>query len=170
VYATDSSRDIDTFIHAIDWFEANENFFPDLIIQLRPTSPVRFASDIEKCIRIMAMNTDADSLRVVTPAPITPYKMWRIEALSQPMQPLLSLEGVREPFNEPRQSLPQIYWQTGTLDIMRRVTIIEKKSMSGDIILPYIIENQFAIDIDDMSSFEKAAAIIQRFDCVKFYD
>jgi N-acylneuraminate cytidylyltransferase len=169
-YARDQSTDIEVFVHALEWMSEHEGYYPDIVVQLRPTSPVRFLSDIEKCISTLIQNPDADSLRVVTPAPITPYKMWVIKDSLQPMQPLLQLNGVKEPFNEPRQRLPQIYWQTGTLDIIRRETILEKKSMTGDKILPYIIDNSFAIDIDDIESFGKAAKIIIASNCIKFKD
>jgi N-acylneuraminate cytidylyltransferase len=167
-FARDQSTDIEVFVHALKWLGEHEGYYPDIIVQLRPTSPVRFLQDIEKCIRTLIESPDADSLRVVTPAPITPYKMWTITDPLQPMQPLLRLEGVKEPFNEPRQRLPQIHWQTGTLDVMWSRTILEKKSMTGDKILPYVIENTFAIDIDDIESFSKAAKIIGSHNCIKF--
>lgn len=169
-YAKDQSTDIEVFIHALEWMSIHEGYHPDIVVQLRPTSPVRFLHDIENCISTLINNYEADSLRAVTPAPITPYKMWIVQDVEQPMQPLLQLEGVKEPFNEPRQRLPQIYWQTGTLDVMRRETILQKKSMTGEKILPYIIDNTFAIDIDNIESFNKAAKIISAFPCVKFHN
>jgi hypothetical protein len=42
--------------------------------------------------------------------------------------------------------------------------------MTGDKILPYIIDNSFAIDIDDIESFGKAAKIIIASNCIKFKD
>jgi N-acylneuraminate cytidylyltransferase len=167
-FAKDQSTDIEVFVHALEWLGEHEGYHPEIIVQLRPTSPVRFLIDVEKCINALIASPDADSLRVVTPAPITPYKMWVVSNDSQPMQPLLHLEHVKEPFNEPRQRLPQVYWQTGTLDVIRSKTILEKKSMTGGKILPYIIENTFAVDIDDLESFGKAAKIIGTFNCIKF--
>ena len=40
--------------------------------------------------------------------------------------------------------------------------------MSGKKILPYIIEKNLAVDIDDFVSFYKAEEIIQYTDCIKF--
>lgn len=169
-FAHDLSTDIEVFIHALEWLQTHENYIPDLVVQLRPTSPIRFKKDIEKSIELLATHPTADSLRVVTPSPITPYKMWIVKDPEKPMEPLLKLEGVKEPFNEPRQRLPQTYWQTGTLDIMRREAILDKRSMTGESILPFVIENKYAIDIDDLSSFEKAAKVIVESDCIKFND
>ena len=35
------------------------------------------------------------------------------------MRPLLTVEGIAEPYNAPRQILPPVYWQTGHIDAIR---------------------------------------------------
>ena len=35
------------------------------------------------------------------------------------MRPLLTVEGIAEPYNAPRQVLPPVYWQTGHIDAIR---------------------------------------------------
>jgi N-acylneuraminate cytidylyltransferase len=166
--AQDLSRDLEVFQHALHWLAEHEGYQPDLIVQLRPTSPVRFAADLEEGIRRLAGHPAATSLRAVTPSPITPFKMWWVDAPEQPMRPLLHLPDVKEPFNEPRQHLPQTYWQTGTLDIIRRETLLASGSMTGGQILPFVIDNRYAVDIDDLSSFDRAAQVISLTDCIKF--
>lgn len=168
-FAQDLSTDLEVFTHAIKWLEENENYKPDVIVQLRPTSPIRKARLIDDCI-IKLINSNADSLRIVTPSPITPYKMWKIEDESKPLIPLLTIEGVKEPFNEPRQRLPKTYWQIGTLDVIKTNIILDKKSMSGESILPHIVENEWAIDIDEIQSFIKAGEVILSDNFVKFDD
>ncbi|GHB83394.1 acylneuraminate cytidylyltransferase family protein [Persicitalea jodogahamensis] len=167
-YATDSSLDIDVFEHALTWLRENDNYSPDLVVQLRPTSPIRYIADIEACLAKLADDENADSLRIVTPSPLTPYKMWRIESEDTPMQPLLTLDGVADPYNQPRQQLPTIYWQIGTLDVIRPRVVLEQKSMSGKKVLPYVVSRDQAIDIDDIFSFQRAEAYIEGHDCVKF--
>lgn len=166
--AGDLSRDLEVFLHALHWLAEHEGYEPDLILQLRPTSPVRFAADLEKGIRLLAEHPTATSLRGVTPSPVTPFKMWWVDGPGRPMRPLLHLPDVKEPFNEPRQHLPQTYWQTGTLDIIRRETLLGLNSMTGGQILPFVIDNQYAVDIDDMNSFERAAQVMSGTNCVKF--
>ena len=144
----------------------NQNYRPDFVVQLRPTSPIRKVKIIDACIKNFK-SSNADSLRVITPSPITPYKMWLIKD-NKMMEPLLDIKGVPEPYNQPRQLLPQTFWQVGFIDVMRIATIIEKRSMSGDKIMPYIIKNESAIDIDDMKSFGYASSIIKNSDYVKF--
>lgn len=165
--AGDFTTDLETFQHALNWLEDQDGYRPDLVFQLRPTSPVRFLSEIEHCLRLLHEHPDAQSVRTVTPSPITPYKMWFMDGEDQPLRPLLTVEGMAEPFNMPRQKLPKTYWQTGTYDLIRRDVIMEQDSMTGQVILPICIENHMAIDIDDIQSFRKAEELIRTVDCIR---
>ena len=165
--AGDLSRDLEVFQHALHWLDINEGYRPDLVIQLRPTSPVRPAGLIDEAIRKLS-GSDADSLRIVTPSPITPYKMWFADDENDIMRPLLTLNNIQEPFNEPRQNLPQTYWQIGTLDVIRPGVITHQNSMSGKRILPFIVGNELAVDIDDIQSFRKAEDVIAGGNYVRF--
>lgn len=158
--AGDFSTDLEVFQHALNWLAEHENYRPDLVVQLRPTSPVRQVGIIDRCIQKLIDST-ADSLRVVTESPITPYKMWTIEEENKPMTPLLQLDSIDEPYNQPRQKLPKTYWQIGMLDVIRTNIITTQNSMSGKNILPHIVSNEFAVDIDDIESFIKAEKTIK---------
>lgn len=164
--AQDNSTDLEVFGHALEWLKTNESYRPELVVQLRPTSPLRKAGWIDQAIDAL-LQSDADSLRVVTPSPITPYKMWRIQDLHTPMEPLLTVEGMDEPFNMPRQALPQTFWQIGTLDVIR-TAVIENGSMSGKHILPFIVDHAYAADIDDLESFRNTEIKMQQLDCLRF--
>ena len=48
----DNSTDFEFIKHAIEWLKENENYYPDIILQLRPTQPERKVSDIDKCLDI----------------------------------------------------------------------------------------------------------------------
>jgi N-acylneuraminate cytidylyltransferase len=161
--ASDDSPDIDAFQHLIGELKRRENYRPDIIVQLRPTSPIRQPGQVDEGIRLLIDNPETDSVRGVTSSPATPYKMWRIA--DDILTPLLSLEGVPEPFNLPRQALPEVYWQTGTLDIMR-TSVIESGSMTGYEIRPYIVEQEHAVDIDHLESFIRAERVISSIECV----
>lgn len=165
--AGDLSTDLEVFAHVLEWLKINENYKPDIVVQFRPTSPLRFVHDIEICINKM-LDSEADSLRIVTPAFHTPFKMWVLDESSTQMQPLLQQDVITDSYNQPRQNLPEVYWQIGTLDVIRADVITEQKSMSGKTIIPYIIEQQFAVDIDDLESFQQAEKMILKYNCVKF--
>jgi len=123
-----------------------------------------FCKNIEKMIQ----NPEADSLRIITPSPITPYKMWVADEAGETMKPLMELPNVPEFYNQPRQKLPKVFWQIGALDVIKTSVITEQQLMSGKNILPHIVDTLFAVDIDDISSFDKAAEVISTNDCIKF--
>lgn len=159
--AQDDTRDLPVFQHFLEWLKQNRIPLPDAIFQFRPTSPSRSVSKIEEAVELLKKNPEADSIRGVVEPEQNPYKMWTI-AEDGFMRPLLSITGVSEPFNEPRQSLPKVYWQIGYLDLIRTRTILEKNSLTGTLILPLRIESKDSIDIDDESSFRRAELLLEQ--------
>lgn len=164
--AGDTSTDLEVFMHALRWHQTYEQYRPELVVQLRPTSPLRVEGWIDSAID-QVLSNQADSLRVITPSPITPYKMWTLNSDTHTMQALLSVPGMDEPFNMPRQSLPQTYWQIGTLDVIK-TSVIERGHMSGKHILPFIVDQAYAADIDDLQSFMAAEKKMQQLPCIRF--
>ncbi len=134
----DKSTDLETFTHALLWLEEHKNYIPDIIIQLRPTSPLRTVSQIDESIELLFAHPDADSVRTVTRPEQHPYKMFKKNE-SGYLEPLFKVEGQKEAFNTQEQSLPECFKHIGYIDVMWRKTIVEKKKMSGDNILPMYI-------------------------------
>ncbi len=162
-YSTDTAVDLDLFVHALTWLEENEGCCPELVVQLRPTSPLRPPDCVDRAIETLLSDPAATSVRGVVPSGENPYKMWRLTDERQPMQPLLN-EGFSEPYNMPRQKLPKTYWQTGHIDVLRRDTILRDRSMSGARILPLVIDSRYTIDIDNLQDWDKAEWLIERLD------
>ena len=131
--AQDDTPDLPVFQHALRWLEREQGYRPEIVVQLRPTSPIRPPDCVDRAVRLLLDNPQADSVRGVVPSGQNPYKMWRL-AQDGTMEPLLK-DGFDEPYNMPRQALPATYWQTGHIDAIRSRTILEKGSMSGDRIL-----------------------------------
>ena len=165
--ATDTSTDLEVFKHLLIWLDENENYQPDLLVQLRPTSPLRSKSLVDLGIEKIHQHPKADSLRSVCQAPSTPYKMWKIDKYNDTLLPLLKLEGIAEPYNSPRQILPDIYWQTGMLDITRPRVIEKLDSMTGRVIIPLVVDRVLAVDIDTIKDFIRAEEILKEIKCVR---
>lgn len=159
--AQDDTLDLPVFEHALSWLKANEGYFPEMVVQLRPTSPIRPIGLVDRAVEQLRTNPQADSVRGVVPAGQNPYKMWRIENTEGRMTPLLTLQGVHEPYNAPRQQLPQAYWQTGHIDVIRRKVIVEQHSMSGGVILPAMIDPNFSVDIDTLRDWSRAEWLVR---------
>ncbi|HCK64744.1 MAG TPA: hypothetical protein DHW49_00630 [Anaerolineae bacterium] len=156
----DKTTDLPVFEHALKWLEDVEGYRPDIIIQLRPTSPIRPKGMVDDAIRILQNHKDADCVRGVVVAGQNPFKMWRFNGEDKPLNPLLEVEGIKEPYNAPRQILPPVYWQTGHIDVIRTSTIAEKKSLTGDVIYPLVIDSKYTVDIDTLSDWAKYEALV----------
>ena len=164
--AQDHSNDLEAFSHALEWLENNENYIPDIVVQLRPTSPIRFVSDIQSAINSLIADPEIDSVRAVSEPITTPYKMWTMDKKGL-LLPLLTLSGNHEPYNTARQELPEIWAQTGTLEVIRTSTITKKKSMTGDKIYALKIDPNTYIDIDTLNSLLLAEFVMKDINCVR---
>ena len=163
----DNSSDIEYFNHALEWLKINESYKPKLLVQLRPTSPLRNLEMIDEAIQIMIEDGSYDSLRAISMPDHTPYKMWKLVKRNE-MKPLLKLTGNKEPYNTNRQNLPEVYAQTGSIDITRPETLEKYKSMTGKKIYPFIMDERYFIDIDNIESLELAEIRMKRLNCIKF--
>lgn len=156
----DHSLDIDAFMHWLDFLKSNDISSPECIVHLRPTSPLRTVAMVENCIAKLLADPSADSVRTVCEPRQNPFKMWQVE--KGRLRPLLKLDEINEPYNQPRQLLPKVYWQTAAVDVIRTRTILEKKSMTGEKILAEIIPAEFSIDIDDQIDWELAEIYLRK--------
>ncbi len=161
----DHSPDIDFFIHAIDTL-AKSGYRPDIIVQLRPTDPIRKPKLVDEAIQLLIDNPEAHSVRTITEPGYSPYKMWTINDTGT-IEPLLTLPGIKEPFNLPRQELPEVWWHIGVLDVVRTDVVTDQHSLSGTVILPLTVDRSKSVDIDTLDDFERAGKLIEDIDCVR---
>jgi N-acylneuraminate cytidylyltransferase len=158
-FAHDLAPDIDVFRHALNWLHTNENYVPDLILHLRPTGPARRVSIIDAAIEKILSYPDADSLRSVSLAMQTPFKMWFLQDDST-MTPVISHDNISESHSVARQMLPKAYWQNGYVDITKPRTILEKHSMVGDRPLSFLIDERVA-DVDYLDDIPKVESALK---------
>ncbi|MBM4426096.1 MAG: acylneuraminate cytidylyltransferase [Chloroflexi bacterium] len=158
--AQDKTTDLPVFEHALKWLEDVEGYRPDIVVQLRPTSPFRPHGMVDAAVSILLEYADADCVRGVVPAAQNPFKMWRFNGEGKPLEQLLKVKGIAEPYNAPRQILPPVYWQTGHIDAIRTSTIANKRSLTGDVIYPLVIDPKYTVDIDTPADWVKYEAVI----------
>jgi len=158
--AQDNTTDLPVFRHALDWLAREENYHPAVVVQLRPTSPIRPRRLVDEAVSLLLSHPEADSVRGVMPAGQNPHKMWRLDPAGGPMRPLLAVDGIAEPYNAPRQILPPVFWQTGHVDAIRPATILAGGSMSGKVILPVMVEPRYTVDIDSLFDLQRAEWLV----------
>jgi len=158
-YSQDETPDLPVFRHALQWLAEHEGYLPEVIVQLRPTSPFRRVRHIDRAVELLLERPEADAVRTVCIPFQNPFKMWRIDADGF-MRPLMNV-GSPEPYNMPRQALPDVYWQTGYVDAAWSKTILDKNSMTGEKILPLIIGPEEWVDIDSPDDWRRAERLLE---------
>jgi len=167
-YSQDQTPDLPVFQHALNWLADDQSYRPEIVVQLRPTSPLRRVWHIDQAVYRLIENPSADSIRSICIPFQNPFKMWQIGAdgFMKPLldgSPLLNslhTPASAEPYNQPRQALPDVYWQTGYVDAAWTDTILSKASMTGDRILPLIIDPSEWIDIDSPDDWRRAERLL----------
>ena len=162
-FAQDLSPDIETFRHALIWLAENQSYYPDLVVHLRPTGPVRRIDLLDESIRTILDDPKADSLRSVSWPSLTPYKMWR-SAEGKYIEPVAVAQGIHDSHSMPRQLLPEVLWQNGYVDIVRPDTVLKNNSMAGDHVLPFLVdEPRLELDYpEDLAVVEEALELMAK--------
>ena len=151
--AGDSVLDLPVFEHMLTYLKEAENYEPEIVVHLRPTSPYRKSEWIDSAIKLLIENTSADSVRSVSEPSQHPYRVFEIK--NKYLFPLMH-ERHPEPYLLRRQDLPKMYYYNCVIDVTKPSTIFNKKSMTGDKMLPYIMEPEDSIDIDKPIDLEFA--------------
>ena len=74
-FALDQTPDLPVFQHALTWLAENENYHPQIVVQLRPTSPLRRVAHIDGAVTRLLEHPEADSIRAVCIPFQNPFKM-----------------------------------------------------------------------------------------------
>jgi N-acylneuraminate cytidylyltransferase len=146
----DSSSDIEFVKHALDEFKI-KNEEPDLLVHLRPTTPLRDPFIIEEAISKVLKSKNSSSLRSVHEMPESSYKTLEIDK-SGMLTSLKFLTDQNIDINAPRQLFPTTFQANGYVDILLTSTIRGTGKMHGNNILAF--ETDIVNEIDCMDDFK----------------
>lgn len=156
--AQDASTDLDVFVHVLATLREREGYSCEGVVHLRPTGPVRRVERIDEAIQVWLRHPEADSLRSVVSPDQSPFKMWRIDRGW--LEPVAFVDGVPDAHSRPRQSLPEVFWQNGYVDIVRARTVLEDHSMTGRRILPFVMD-EAVLELDDPEDIAAVEAALR---------
>ena len=119
-YARDNSTDYEAFRHFIDWWDLNNSTKIEMIVQIRPTTPFRDPSVIDRAIETFKRK-DCTGLRSVFEMSETSWKTFEINKKKYltPLTKYLLKNKKIHGSNLPRQSLPKTYFGQGYVDIVK---------------------------------------------------
>ena len=147
----------------VDWiikhYDNKKNNF-DLFSILRPTSPFRLPATIQKAFELFDKNQHSDSLRAVQKVIQHPGKMWKIQ--NSRLVPLMNKSKGGIPWHSCQYAnLPEFYSQDASLEIAWTKTLKNKKSISGDLIIPFISNYIEGFDINNPEDLIIANSLVK---------
>jgi N-acylneuraminate cytidylyltransferase/CMP-N,N'-diacetyllegionaminic acid synthase len=141
--------------HAVEWLKHHEDYEPDLIVLLQPTSPLRTAEHIDGAIQL-ALESQCDSVLSLCEAEHSPYWMR-----------ILDGEGLVKSFVETereytrRQDLPAVYRLNGAI-LVTRPQFVAQGRFLGEKTRALIMSREDSVDIDDELDFLLAELLLER--------
>ncbi|HET7563551.1 MAG TPA: acylneuraminate cytidylyltransferase family protein [Gemmatimonadaceae bacterium] len=141
--------------HAIRAVEARDGRF-DAVCLLQPTNPMRTSAQIDACIEMLE-TSDADSVVTVLPVPAEYNPHWVYFRSADGALRLST--GETQPIAR-RQALPAAYHREGSVYVARRDVVIQENSLYGARTLGYEVEAESSVNIDDMSDWARAEALL----------
>ncbi len=164
--AGDASEDWPVFFHALEWLERHEGWQPDLVVNLRPTSPLRQPHHVDDAIELL-LRTDAESVKAVCVARQHPHKMW-LRRPDDLLEPFLKTElRLQRGPDVPRAELDEVYWQNGVVDVTRRSVILEQRRVIGSRVAGLVTSLEDSIDIDTPLDLAMAELLLARRQCAR---
>ena len=156
--SADTAPSFGVVANAARIFSAQEHP-PEIIVMMRPTSPLCESQDIDQAVRMLAEHPEADSVVSVMKADSHPYRAYAIDSKGE-----LAHFDERSPerdFPLQRQAFGDVYVRNGAI-YAARAAVIESGSLWGRHSLAYIMPKERSVNINDEIDFLFAEALMER--------
>jgi CMP-N-acetylneuraminic acid synthetase len=154
--ALDETPDLPVCLHVLEELERTERFIPEVVVWLRPTSPLRLGVDVQSALDVLD-RTDADCVRSMCEAHHHPYWMKRLEG-----ERLVSFDSSNDEHKYPRrQDLPPLYRFSSAVDLVRRTHVPASGMLFQGDMAAYVMPADRCIDIDTETDFVLAEAMLR---------
>lgn len=134
-------------------FLKTEEYFPDIVVLLQPTSPFRTVKIIDDSIKKL-IKSKTTCVVSVAPMKEHPYvSFWIKEGMLKPFKKNFDDHGIR-------QTRPDLYYPTGSVYTFMAKNISQYRSIYGPKIRP-ILEEGIKIDIDTELDFFMSEMVLK---------
>lgn len=153
--ANDTASTINVIFHAIDWFKKHEDYRPEYILLLQPTSPLREVEDIRAAIQTLK---DKNARAVVSVCETDHHPWW-----SNTLPENSSMKDFLKPkiLNKRRQDLPVFYRLNGAIYLADAVYLHECNGFFGPNTFAYVMPKNRSVDIDSDLDFKLAQMLLE---------
>jgi CMP-N,N'-diacetyllegionaminic acid synthase len=154
--ADDKAPMVPVIQHAVRFVEQDDNIQFDWVCLLQPTEPFRTAEDIEQSLSI-ALKGECDSvISVVQVFSVHPILMKRVDAGRLVPYCIEEKEGTRR-----QDYQPPAYMRNGAIYLTNRDVLVERGSIWGNVIHPYIMPPERSVGIDSELDFKLVELLMQ---------
>lgn len=143
-FARDDSPDIDFVRHAVGWLEHHEGGYPEYVVHLRPTTPLRDPQLIDEAVERIEKTPEATGLRSVHELPEPPHKMFQIQ--DGFLAGFFPDDPRPEYYNLPRQTFPTAYFANGYVDIINSDIPMTTPSLHGPRMIGFVTPDAGELD------------------------
>jgi CMP-N-acetylneuraminic acid synthetase len=154
--AADDTADFPVLEHTLEWLAREEDYRPEVVVWLRPTSPLRTAGDIDAAVAILR-DSGADCVRSVCLSEHHPYWMKHLDG-NRLLPFLPEAEERRYPR---RQLLPPVYRLNGAVDVVRVGSVLEARELFPGDVRGYVMPAARSIDVDEPADLVIARALAE---------
>ncbi len=156
--ARDKTPDRPVILHLLDWMKNKENFIPDRLLYLRPTTPFKNNEIINECLEKLNSNPAATSVRTVHRAEGIDHPYWMFKDKKGFLAPFI--DGIDLSKYYQRQLLPECYKINGVVDIVKPEVVLNNSDMFGEKVSFVEINDIHAVDIDTQLDFAFAEFLL----------
>ena len=158
--AGDKASHLEVMKHAVQWLKEKENYKPDYVMILQPTSPLRQPEQIKESVDLI-LKTGADSVLSVSEIPENFHYKKAMALNSEGILKLVAPAG--EPIYKRvarRQDLEKTYWSVGSIYLFK-TALLEKGNFYGEKTAPIFIDPKFVCDINVPADWEQAEKMMR---------
>jgi CMP-N,N'-diacetyllegionaminic acid synthase len=152
--AQDDTPSLPVYQHAIRYLEKTEDYHPEIIVILQPTSPLRIVEDIDRAIEGF-LEAKYDS--IVSLCEVEHPPQWMYTLAGNRLKPLIK-EGQKV---TRRQDAPKVYRLNGAVYVTSRDIIVKENHVLGRDTRAHIMPIERSIDIDTELDFKLAELLMR---------
>ena len=158
--AKDNTPDQPVLAHALKYLEKKENYKPDIVVHLRPTTPLKTAKIIDRVIN-KARTEDADIVKTVTEiiGEGHPYWCYRLDNKGK-MKPFIDGVNMSEYYR--RQTLPPVYRANGLVDAYKRDVVLNGNILECKNMTAVRTDSLVSVDIDTLEDLRYCEFLMQK--------
>ena len=152
--ATDEASTRAVQQHTLQWCKANEGGFPEALVTLQPTSPLRTNRHIDEAVQRFR-DKKADSVLGVTPVQDHPYEVVGFSegAMYRAME--------RPAHVVRRQQYPPFYKINGAIYITLSSILLDQNTGYGERVFEYEMGLEESVDIDNLDDLQTADTLLR---------